>query len=220
MADRRLIVAERDGGCWHVLGTRSIEPGEVVTAGRAGELPLGLTLDTRVSRRAVTLTCAEDGWSITSTNRNGVLLHEWGAPVRYARREETLAAPRVALRIVGSVVREHWVLLEDDTRFGPYSPGDGEPGQKFTPDQLASLRLLFPDLLEWPPVLTEWPATLDDVARARGESVEEVRTRLEALLGQARTHGLSPEVSVTDPDYVHLLVTAGRLRPEEFGPAP
>ncbi len=214
LADRRLIVVERADDVLHTLGTRAMNPGDVVTVGRAAELPLGHTHDARVSRLAMTVTCTDDGWELAATNRNGILIHPWGLPPRYARRDETTDAPRVALRVVGSIVREHWVLLEDDTRLTS-GPQEGRP----TPAQIEALRLLFPDLIEWPPLLAEWPPGLEQVAAALGVTAATVRGRLDGLRTQALTLGLPPEVTVADPEYVHLLVQAGHLSPGLF-PSP
>ena len=211
LADRRLMVVERVDDVLHTISTRDMQPGETVSVGRAAELPVGYTPDARVSRLALTVACTESGWAIESTNRNGVLMHPWGLPPRYAHREETSAAPRVALRVVGSIVREHWVLLEDDTRLTPGHTPD-EP----TAVELEALRLLFPDLLEWPPVLTEWPPGIEQVADALRTTPATLVRRLEEIRARALALGLSPEVTVADPEYVHLLVQSGWLRPDLF----
>ena len=215
LADRRLIVVERVDDVLHTIGTRAMQPGDSVTVGRAAELPVGHTKDARVSRLALTLACTESGWAIESTNRNGVLIHPWGRPPRYAQRDETSAAPRVALRVVGSIVREHWVLLEDDTRLTPGST-DSPPADEPTATELEALRLLFPDLLEWPPVLTEWPPGIEQVAASLRTTPETLVRRLEEIRARAVPLGLPPEVTVADPEYVHLLVQSGWLRPDLF----
>ena len=210
LADRRLIVVERVDDVPHTIGTRAMSPGDCVTVGRAAELPIGHTNDARISRLAVSVTCTESGWAIESTNRNGVLIHPWGLPPRYAQRDETTAAPRVALRVVGSIVREHWVLLEDDTRL------TGSTGEGPTAGELEALRLLFPDLLEWPPVLAEWPPGIEHVAGLLRTTPETLIRRLEEIRARALELGLPPEVTVADPEYVHLLVQSGWLRPDQF----
>jgi hypothetical protein len=213
LADRRLIVVERVDDVLHTLGTRAMNPGDSVTVGRAAELPIGHTTDARISRLALTIECTEAGWAIESTNRNGVLLHPWGLPPRYTQRNETAAAPRIALRVVGSIVREHWVLLEDDTRLTAGSAGaTDEP----TASELEALRLLFPDLLEWPPVLSEWPPGIEQVAGELRITAETLIRHLEAIRARATAQGLPPEVTVADPEYIHLLVQSGWLRPEHF----
>lgn len=213
LADRRLIVVERVDDVPHTIGTRAMNPGDCVTVGRAAELPIGHTNDARISRLAVSVTCTESGWAIESTNRNGVLLHPWGLAPRYAERNETTDAARMALRVVGSIVREHWILLEDDTRLnsGPARADDGP-----TPAELEALRRLFPDLLEWPPALTEWPPGIEQVATELRITPETLIRRLEGIRARAADLGLSPDVTVADPDYVHLLVRAGWLRPDQF----
>ena len=218
LADRRLIVVERVDDALHTLGTRAMHPGDVVTVGRAAELPLGYTTDARISRLAVSVTCTDAGWAIESTNRNGVLIHPWGLPPRYARRDETTAAPRVALRIVGSIVREHWVLLEDDTRLtsGPTAGPTAGPPDGPNQAELEALRLVFPDLLEWPPVLAEWPPGIEHVASHLRITPETLMRQLEGVRARASGLGLPPEVTVADPEYVHLLVQSGWLRPELF----
>lgn len=213
LADRRLIVVERADDVLHTLGTRAMHPGDTVTVGRAAELPLGHTHDARVSRLAMTVTCTDDGWTLEATNRNGILIHPWGLPPRYSHRDETTDAARVALRVVGSIVREHWVLLEDDTRLGT---GPADQAARPAPAQLEALRLLFPDLIEWPPALAEWPPGIEQVAAALGVTAATVRGRLDGLRTQALALGLPPEVGIDDPEYVHLLVQAGHLRPDQF----
>ncbi len=215
LADRRLIVVERVDDVLHTIGTRAMNPGDSVSVGRAAELPVGHTTDARISRLALTVTCTEAGWAIESTNRNGVLIHPWGLPPRYAQRDETTAAPRIALRVVGSIVREHWVLLEDDTRL---TAGHSGPDQsdRPTPGELEALRLLFPDLLEWPPVLAEWPPGIEHVAGRLRTTTETLMRRLEEIRARALALGLSPEVTVADPEYVHLLVQSGWLRSDQF----
>ena len=214
LADRRLIVVERVDDVLHTIATRAMHPGESVTVGRAAELPIGHTNDGRISRLAATVTCTENGWTIESTNRNGVLLHEWGLAPRYADRHETTDAPRMALRVVGSIVREHWILLEDDTRLN--SGRRAEDGNGPTAAELEALRLLFPDLLEWPPTLAEWPPGIEQVATELRITVDTLMRQLEGVRARAVGLGLSPEVTVADPDYVHLLVQAGWLRPDQF----
>lgn len=215
LADRRLIVVERVDDVLHTIGTRALQPGDSVTVGRAAELPVGHTADVRVSRLALTVSCTDKGWDIVATNRNGVLVHPWGLPPRYAHRDETSAVPRLALRVVGSIVREHWVLLEDDTRLAS-APGAGSGPDEPTPTEIEALRLLFPDLLEWPPVLNEWPPGIEQVAEALRTTPETLVRRLEEIRARALPLGLAPEVTVADPEYVHLLVQSGWLRPELF----
>ena len=215
LADRRLIVVERVDDVLHTIATRAMQPGDSVSVGRAAELPVGHSKDVRVSRLALTVACTESGWAIESTNRNGVLVHLWGLPPRYAQRDEASAAPRVALRVVGSIVREHWVLLEDDTRLSAEPGADGPTASEFE-----ALRLLFPDLLEWPPVLSEWPPGIEQVAATLRTTPETLVRRLEEIRARAVPLGLAPEVTVADPEYVHLLVQSGWLRPELLLPTP
>jgi hypothetical protein len=40
--------------------------------------------------------------------------------------------------------------------------------------------------------------------------------QLEGVRARAAGLGLGPEVTIADPDYVHLLVEAGWLRPDQF----
>jgi hypothetical protein len=215
LGDRRLIVVERVDDVLHTIGTRAMHPGDSVTLGRAAELPIGHTNDARISRLALTVECTDAGWAIESTNRNGVLLHPWGLAPRYAQRNETTDIPRMALRIVGSIVREHWVLLEDDTRLhaGRYRSDDSNGP---TPAELEALRRLFPDLLEWPPTLAEWPPGIEQVASELHITTDTLMRQLEGIRARAVSLGLSPDVTVADPDYVHLLVQAGWLRPDQF----
>lgn len=226
MAERRIVVAERSGGGLRTLSRHAVSVGDVVTVGREGSLVLGADPpDVRVSRVALRVECHETGWSLGCVNRNGVLVQPWGLPGWQARDVESVTDSRVGMRVLGSPPREHWVLLEDDTRAG-FDPGDEPTGnptmltersaqaRPLTPAQMQAVYLVFGDLLCWPPTSTGQPHQLKQVARALGVSVSAVQERLKAVLGKARSLGFEREVELTDPEYVYVLVRAGYLRPE------
>lgn len=145
MTDRRLIVAERTGSGLRAIATRSLQTGNGLTIGREAELCVGADpMDPRVSRHAVTVECTEEGWTIWATNRNGLLVHPWGLAAWLARPTEFLTDNRAALRVLGSAGREHWVLLEDDSRLGPAAAGGPEPGQPISTEMAAPARPLTP----------------------------------------------------------------------------
>ncbi len=226
MADRRIVVAERSDGVLRTLSRHDVSVGDVSTVGREASIALGEDPpDTRVSRVALRVECQDTGWTLECVNRNGVVVQPWGLPGWQARGVESVTESRVGVRILGSAAREHWVLLEDDTRAG-VDPADDPTGnltmlterstraRPLTPAQLQAVYLLFGDLLSWPPTSTGQPHQLKQVARALGVSVSAVQERLKAVLGKARSLGFEREVDVTDPEYVYVLVRAGYLRPE------
>lgn len=225
MADRRVVIAERERGCFRVVSSHPIRPGDTVAIGRESPTLLGADPpDPQVSRLAVTVTCLLRGWTVEATNRNGTLVHPWGLPAWQTRTVEALTDARVALRVLGDAAREHWVLLEDDSGgedTGALSTRTIETAatvraqvvRPLTPAQLQAVALVFADLVAWPPVASGSPRQLKQVARALGLSVSAVQERLKAVVAKAVSLGLSREVDVTDPEYVYVLVRAGYLRP-------
>jgi hypothetical protein len=233
MAERRLIVGERTATGQLDLGqSRTVELGEAVSIGRDAEVIVAMDPpDNRVSRRAATVTAGPGGWNVAVSNRNGLLVHPWGLPAWQARPAELLTENRVALRILGTHDREHWVLLESDELVGFDTAGVRTIGQSastiratavrpLTPAQLEAVVLLFAELLAWPPRASAAPGQLKQVARALGVSVSAVQERLKAVVAKAVTLGLSREVEVTDPEYVYVLVRAGYLGPDHLGGTP
>src|SRR6266516_7942245 len=89
-----------------------IKAGESLVVGREGDLPVGVELpDTGVSRQALTITAAADGWHLVCTNSNRAALHPWGQAAVWPERNKTIRLrwPRVALRLIGSVIdAQHW----------------------------------------------------------------------------------------------------------------
>lgn len=217
---RRLIVAERHSAAYASQLSLEATPGLRLTVGREGEIAIAThPPDERVSRTAATIECTEAGWTVAISNRNGALLHPWGLPAWQARDHEYLTERRVALRILGDPAREHWVLLENDTVAEVVDDAErltvrAAPVRPLTSAQLDVLFAVFGDLLAWPPRTSAAPGQLKQAARALGVSVSAVQERLRAVVGKAAALGLSREVELTDPEYLHVLVRAGYLRPE------
>lgn len=220
MTGRRLIVAERRAGAYASQLSLEATPGLRLTLGREAEIAIAThPPDERVSRSAATIECTEAGWTVAIHNRNGALLHPWGLPAWQARDREYLTDRRVALRILGDPGREHWILLENDALPATVAAAGGltvrtDPVRPLTPAQLEVLFAVFGDLLAWPPRSSAAPGQLKQAARALGVSVSAVQDRLRGVAGKAAALGLSREVELTDPEYLHVLVRAGYLRPE------
>lgn len=227
MTGRRLRVGERVGaGRFDVRLTRPMQVGESVSIGREAEITVAMDPpDNRVSRRAASITCTANGWNVSVGNRNGLLVHPWGLPAWQARPTELLPDSRVALRILGTSDREHWVLLESDDMVGFTTSGALTIGQSastiratavrpLTSAQLEAVTAVFADLLSWPPRASAAPNQLKQVARVLGVSVSAVQERLKAVVAKAATLGLSREVEMTDPEYLYVLVRAGYVNPD------
>lgn len=223
-ARRILVVEEGEESQLRTAAERNMEIGDECRVGREAELPVALDpLDRRVSRTAIVITCTTDGWLINSLNRNGVVVQPWAQPASLAQPVELLSSARVALRVLGTRQRLHWVLLEDDSRLGrdcaapPGTVGtDLEvPVRPLTQPQREVLGLLFANLLAWPPVVGAEPLQLKQVARRLGLSVSAVQARLHDVRLKAEHLGLGRQVPLHDPEYLYVLARAGYVRPDE-----
>jgi hypothetical protein len=231
--DEQWVLVYEQGPGQHLapVGTR-LSPGQELLIGRRGDLALGVDLDdTGISREALLVVATDAGWDVEIHNANGAVLHAWGqAPVPVSGRQ-SIAWPRVALRILnGKSVNEpggdrlHWVLLEADwlavTPAGP-SPARRsmtstvrpEPPPPLTAPQEAAIRLLFADLLAWPPRLPGLPLQVKQAATRLDISNTGVRERLEGAQAKALKLGLHHDVGLTNPDYVYVLASHGYLAP-------
>jgi hypothetical protein len=222
MPEHLLRTVERTPDGFAVRHDHKLTIGESVTVGREADLPLASDpADTRVSRQAVTLTPTERGWSVTITNKNGILVQPWGLPAWRARPEELLTDTHVGLRVLGEPAREHWILLQ--TTWSPTEDLTNAPDpvtlstirsvavRPITTPQLEAVVLLFDEVLAWPPRPSAAPGQLKQVARQLGLSVSAVQERLKPVIARAVALGLSRDVEVTDPEYVHVLLRAGYL---------
>ncbi|MFC5947897.1 hypothetical protein ACFQH9_06380 [Pseudonocardia lutea] len=234
MPDERWVMAyEYDGSVWRVTATRRIGVGEEIVAGREGELPLGVHVpDVLVSRRAMTVTATEDGWTIRATNRNGAVLHPWCLPSHLIRKcSTTVDWPLVGVRLLpGSRTSQHWLLLEFDDPSTLVRVGEDEDppevGQHrgpvtataFTPRGLTraereALEAVFPRQLQWPPHEHTEPVLLKQAASRLRLSISGLQDRLKSALARALALGLDRPVALTDPAYLHVLARAGYLEP-------
>lgn len=199
-----------------------IEPGVNLVIGREGDVALGVVPpDLGVSRRALIVGVTAKGWSIEPTNSNGIELQPWGRAPFWLDigRPLEISWPWVGLRIIGSRPDvQHWVLLEAGT-WSTQGSGTGST-QTESPDakpltdaQLAAITAVFAQHLAWPPVAGAVPQTLDAAARRLGVSTAAVYQRLEAARARAYLLGSHPQSSVTEPDYIYVLVRNGFIEP-------
>jgi hypothetical protein len=192
------------------------------TFGREGDIPLATNpLDKKVSRQAVTVTAAERGWTVVPTNSNGVTLHPWAQPSRVISTIESIMWPRVGLRVVGAPELEHWILLEDDEAYtrgsGRYTTGltdYAQPVLRLTTRQMEAVRVVFEDLLAWPPAPAPRVVLIKQAARTLDRSSSAVQERLIEVRRRAYELGLfRQDVELTDPEYVYALAHAGYVEP-------
>ncbi|MDQ1742688.1 MAG: hypothetical protein QOE23_1027 [Pseudonocardiales bacterium] len=197
------------------------EPDTDLVIGREGDVALGVVpADFGVSRRALTVRATAKGWSIEPTNSNGIVLQPWGQAPSWLDigRPVEISWPWVGLRIIGSRSDvQHWVLLEAGTgstrSLGTTSTQTESPDPKpLTKAQSAAIAAVFPQHLSWPPVAGPVPHTLDAAARRLGVSTAAVYQRLEAARARAYLLGSHPQASVTEPDYVYVLVRNGFIQ--------
>jgi hypothetical protein len=226
MEAHRLRVAEHRGGKLYELPSPVVVDGSELTVGRLADVVIAADpADDRVSRVALHITLSPEGWLVRMTNRNGVVVRPWGQPSWKASSLELLPAARVALRVLGSPNRAHWVLLEDDDRLGAEGPDSLRrtiatelevPVRPLTKAQVEVLGCLFGGLLAWPPWLEAEPLQLKQVARRVGISVSAVQARLSEVRAKASALGLVRQVPLSDPEYLYVLVRAGYLRPADL----
>ncbi|KPM50972.1 hypothetical protein CcI49_09400 [Frankia sp. CcI49] len=235
--ERWMLAYEYEPGRSCVPVGLSVEVGRTLVVGREGELRLGVeVLNRGISRKAIEVTAAEDGWDINVLNLNGAMLHPWGqAPQRITGRQ-FLRWPRLAIRLLGGAKRQgpdtsdpahHWLLLEADTATvttqGPRAQPptttwtvSPEPPLPLSGPQEEAVRLVFNELLQWPPRLPAQPMQLDAAARRLGIGESAVRERLRHVHERAVRLGLHRRVGLTNPDYLYVLVQAGYLAPPAF----
>lgn len=218
---------------WETTPSRSVvpvglpaPPGRPVTVGRRGDVPLGIeVVNEGISRVAISVTADPRGWAIEVANRNGAVLHPWGLASQRALADQVVRWPLVAVRIGGTEAhQQHWVLLEDDAYGAPEVAEDGLLGTRSTqlgslppplaPAELAALQVTFADFLHWPPpTRPPQPRQLKQAAVRLGKSLSGVQDRLRSALDKALRLGLPSPTTLTNPDYLHVLVAAGYLRP-------
>jgi len=203
---------------------------EPLTVGRNGTVPVGVELvDEGISRVAVTVTAGRAGWTIDVGNRNGAVVHPWGLAPQRALATQTVRWPLVAVRITGTRPdQQHLLLLENDAYAGEDSPSEGgttvitrlsSPPPPLAPAELQALYLTFRDFLVWPPPTTPPQAQqLKQVATRSGKSLSGVQDRLRSAMEKALRLGLPSPTTLTNPDYLHVLVAAGYLPPAASRP--
>lgn len=195
-----------------------------VTVGRRAEVPLGVHLvDEGISRVAVTVTAGTGGWTIEIGNRNGAALRPWGLAPQRALATQVVRWPLVAVRITGTRTdQQHWVLLENDAYVAGEDPAAAATGETrlgnlpppLAPAERAALQVAFRDFLVWPPPTTPPQAQqLKQVATRLGKSLSGVQDRLRSAMDKALRLGLPSPTTLTNPEYLHVLVAAGYLRP-------
>lgn len=218
---------------WELTSSRSVvpagvpaAPGHPVTVGRRGDVPLGIeVVNEGISRVAVTVTADDRGWAIEVANRNGAVLHPWGLAPQRALADQVVRWPLVAVRISGTEAsQQHWMLLENDAYdvaqtaeaelVGTRSTQLGSLPPPLAPAELAALQVTFADFLLWPPPpRAPQPRQLKQAAARLGKSLSGVQDRLRSALDKALRLGLPSPTTLTNPDYLHVLVAAGYLKP-------
>lgn len=223
MTDPRIhtLVIKADGTRL-LLESRTVTPNLPVIIGREGDVGIGIDpLDPKVSRHALTVTATGDAWHIKVTNRNDADQQLWGQPSLPSRPVETASWPRIAVRVRGDRDLCHWVLLDNPalsiagrpTRRPSQLTESADRPLPLTVAQQEAIRVLFGDLLAWPPRIPATPLQLKQVASKLQIGQEAVRRRLEEARHKAISLGLSRRVPLTDPEYLYVLVRAGYLRP-------
>ena len=91
---------------------------------------------------------------------------------------------------------------------------EGRP-KPLTVAQEQAVRSLFRPLLAWPPRLGSAPLQIKQVARELGASKESIQRRLEEVRKKAVAVGLSRLGTLTDPEYLYVLVRAGLMSPRQ-----
>ncbi|MGI5125323.1 hypothetical protein ACQEVB_00785 [Pseudonocardia sp. CA-107938] len=230
MAGSGAWVLVRESGPTFSLVPAGVPAGsEPVTAGRSGTVPVGVHLvDEGISRIAVTLTARPSGWTIDVGNRNGAVLHPWGLAPQRALATQTVRWPLVAVRITGTRPdQQHLLLLENDeyanedgsTEGGTVITRLSNPPPPLAPAERQMLQLTFRDFLAWPPPTTPPQAQqLKQVATRSGKSLSGVQDRLRSAMEKALRLGLPSPTTLTNPDYLHVLVAAGYLLPPRRPP--
>jgi len=212
------------------VGVR-VERDRTVVVGREGNLDLGIEFhDVGISRNAVAVTATHEGWRIEVANRNGAVIHPWGLAPYRAQPVALLRWPLIGIRVAGAEPSlQHWVLLESDayavgavdpeTGNAPTLTRRGSPPPPLAPAELSALQLVFADHLAWPPPTSPpVPRQLKQVAARLGKSLSGVQDRLRSAQDKALRLGLSNPVTLTHPEYFHVLVAAGYVLPSHRRP--
>jgi hypothetical protein len=213
------------------LGDRALSTSTVavpydrpVTVGRAGQVSLGVGVaDSGISRILATVTATVEGWTISDTSRNGIIIHPWGLATIRATAANRLRWPLIGLRVLGAQPdARHWLLLECDhypidgagsTR-GATTTVQTDPPRPLTAAETEALGTVFESTLTWPPPLVPAePLQLKQAGRRLGITASAVKVRLEGARAKAEALGLEHQVGVTDPAYLHVLVAAGYVNP-------
>lgn len=208
-----------------------VDLGHTVVVGREGDLLLGVAYDdVGISRNAVALTATHEGWRIEVANRNGAVIHPWGLAPYRAQPVQLLRWPLIGIRVAGAEPsQQHWVLLESDgyavgstdpvTGTTPALTRRGAPPPPLAPAELSALELVFADHLAWPPPTSApVPRQLKQVAARLGKSLSGVQDRLRSAQDKALRLGLANAVTLTQPEYFHVLVAAGYVMPSSRRP--
>jgi hypothetical protein len=229
---RWVAVYEGFGSALSVTALRAVRVGARLCAGREGDVLVGVrTANQGISRVAVDVLVTPAGWQISVRNRNGAFLHPWAQPWRLAAGESSLNWPLVGIRLRHeSDASQHWVLLgAHDLTVTPAGPmaidlGTTQTDRAALPSQLPpaereALKVVFEELLSWPPRYPAAPHLLKQAARRIGISVSGLQDRLKAARRRATTLGAIDEGSLTDPGYLYALVCGGYLPLPRVGPA-
>jgi hypothetical protein len=213
-----------DGSCAK-LDTRPVLPDRTFDIGREGDdLGIGVDpFDAKVSRHAVRVTSTGGGWRVEDRNTNRSFVQYWGQPWLPHLPVADHAWPRIAVHIIGTEGLRHLVLLDDPAlTVVPARPArthrvteSNIPPMPLTEPQLAALRTVFRELLDWPPRARPRQRQLKQAARILGIGREAVQRRLEQSREKAYALGLSRAVSLTDPEYLYALVRAGYVAPSD-----
>ena len=224
-ADHWVLVRETDAGFSRVPVGLRVELEQPVVVGREGDLVLGREVcDTGISRQAVVVRATAEGWLVRTMNRNGAMIHPWGLAPYRAQPSQVVHWPLVGIRVGGTQsYQQHWVLLESSRYTDvaasasaadqPTHTSFGPPPPPLAPAELSALELVFADYLAWPPATSApLPRQLKQVATRLGKSLSGVQDRLQSAQEKALRLGLPRAMSLTQPDYFHVLVAARYIK--------
>jgi hypothetical protein len=213
MIDAWITVREGTLKAAPVTTTTGVALDQQVTVGRSGHITVGVDVpDSGISRTVATIAATPQGWTISDTSRNGIVVHPWG-----------LAPLRATTDVLGAEPdARHWVLLECDryttAGFDPDQPVgttlQADPPRPLTPAEQQALATVFEAILAWPPpLIPSEPLQLKQAGRRLGITASAVKVRLEGARAKAELLGLDRPVGVTDPAYLHVLAGAGYVHP-------
>jgi hypothetical protein len=214
-----IVACESDGRVRAHGIPRAAAVDEPVTIGRSGAVALGVAVpDDGISRIALRVTATPRGWRIENFARNGVFYRPWAQAEHTAPPDLTLGDPLVALRLVGARKDAvHRVLLEaEDRAREPLRQGEtqeADPPRPLTDAEEAAVRMVFAEILRWPPPVSPITMPLKQAATRLGITASGVRQRLDAARHKAVRLGFTPSPELTDPGYLHALAAAGYLAP-------